>query len=171
MRHGPTEYNADDRLRGWMDPPLNEEGFALARGVRVPDLPTYSSDLLRAVQTAEAIGHPFTLVPELRPWNVGVFQGQPGSAAHPKLVEYFDSPNVRVPFGEPWAEFQGRLLGWVVGLRSDCVLVTHFRCCRLLLAWAAAGYRGIDRDTVLRDESSVASVFELELPRSNRVSF
>lgn len=164
VRHGPTDFNDGGRLRGWMDPPLNEGGMALARAVRVPDLPTYSSDLLRARQTAELIGRPYTPVPQLRPWNVGVFQGQPGAVVHPRLVEYFDSPNTRVPFGEPWNEFQERLLGWVASLREDCILITHFRCCRLLLAWVAAGCRGVDRDTMLQDASPVASVYEVEIP-------
>ena len=164
VRHGPTDFNDGDRLRGWMDPPLNDGGLILARAVVVPDLPVYSSDLLRARQTAECLGRPFTLTPELRPWNVGVFQGRPGAVVHPRLVEYFDSPDVRVPFGESWNEFQERLLRWAETLRSDCVLVTHFRCCRLLLAWAATGYRGIDRAVMLRDETAPATVFEIELP-------
>lgn len=167
VRHGPTDFNDEDRLRGWMDPPLNAAGLEMARRIEVPEhLPVFSSDLLRAIQTAEAIGLPFTRVPELRPWNVGVFQGHPGRTVHRRLIEYFNNPAIRVPFGEPWNEFQARLLGWVGALICDCIVVTHFRCCRLLLAWAAAGYRDVDRGVMLEDASPVTSVFTLELPGS-----
>lgn len=165
VRHGPTDFNFDGRLRGWMNPPLNEEGFRLAKAVLIPDgLPVYTSDLLRAVQTAQALDKPFIVVPELRPWNVGIFAGQPAAVVHPRLVKYYDLQNVPVPFGESWLEFQKRLLSWVKKLQHSCVLVTHFRCCRLLLAWQAANYVDVDRVTMLCDESPVASTYALTLP-------
>lgn len=62
VRHGETAYNASGRYQGHTQISLNERGFAQAavvaqrlRHSRVDAL--YSSDLLRAVQTAEAIAH------------------------------------------------------------------------------------------------------------------
>jgi probable phosphoglycerate mutase len=60
-RHGQTAFNADGRLRGLSDPPLDETGIAEVS--RLADVlaakqPTVviSSPLQRAVATAEAIG-------------------------------------------------------------------------------------------------------------------
>ena len=60
-RHGRTAFNADGRLRGLSDPPLDEVGIAqVARlaAVLAAEHPTVvvSSPLQRAVVTAEAIG-------------------------------------------------------------------------------------------------------------------
>ena len=60
IRHGETPWNAVGRLQGHQDIPLNELGMAQARRVAhalreegIEQL--YSSDLLRARQTAEAV--------------------------------------------------------------------------------------------------------------------
>lgn len=60
VRHGETAYNASGRYQGHMQISLNERGMAQAEcvGQRLrlqPFRAIYSSDLLRAVQTAEAI--------------------------------------------------------------------------------------------------------------------
>lgn len=66
VRHGETEYNAIGRYQGHTQISLNARGFAQAtvvgqrlRNTRFDAI--YSSDLLRAVQTAEAIAHHHTL--------------------------------------------------------------------------------------------------------------
>lgn len=60
VRHGRTALNADGRLRGHLDPPLDEVGEQQAAAVaavlaqwRMAKIP--SSPLLRALQTAQAI--------------------------------------------------------------------------------------------------------------------
>jgi probable phosphoglycerate mutase len=61
VRHGQTEWNRIERFRGRADVPLNETGIkqAEATGNRVAakwkPVAIYSSPLLRAVKTAEAI--------------------------------------------------------------------------------------------------------------------
>jgi probable phosphoglycerate mutase len=61
VRHGETDWNAEGRMQGHMDIPLNEVGRNQARllanelqGLHVDAL--YSSDLKRAWQTAEILG-------------------------------------------------------------------------------------------------------------------
>jgi probable phosphoglycerate mutase len=69
LRHGPTEWNALGRFQGHTDIPLSAEGLAKMRGLR-PPVPfhaarPYASPLIRARQTAEALGLP-NPVPDAR---------------------------------------------------------------------------------------------------------
>lgn len=166
LRHGPTVLNETGRLRGWMDPPLSVDGVRQAEAVVLPfAAPVHSSDLCRATQTADIVarGAPVVHSPALRPWNVGVFQGQPTEIVHPRLVQYQTS-DLRVPFGEPWSDFVRRFLGYVQQLRSDTILVTHFRCCKLLLAFAAGGFRCVDMSVMQRDDVGTATVSVVNVP-------
>jgi broad specificity phosphatase PhoE len=84
VRHGETEWNAELREMGHLDSPLTPLGIqqAQALGRRLKNLgfdALYSSDLGRAVQTAEIIGRicdkPVQLNSSLRERHMGVFQG------------------------------------------------------------------------------------------------
>jgi broad specificity phosphatase PhoE len=161
VRHGPTVLNERGRLRGWMDPPLTAEGLEQAEALRLPSLPMLSSDLKRAAQTALAAGRRATLTPALRPWNVGSFAGQPTQLVHPKLCEYVQQPEQPVPFGESWEQFEGRFLSFLRMLRSDCVLFTHFRNLRVLMALTP---HGVARSALLEPwESPLGATVEVEL--------
>ena len=61
-RHGQTDYNAESRMQGRLDIPLNEKGKDQARATRekVKDIKfdaVYSSPLIRAVETASIVGN------------------------------------------------------------------------------------------------------------------
>jgi broad specificity phosphatase PhoE len=86
VRHGVTGWNRALRLQGHTDVPLNEEGLEQARrlGARLaamnrPPQRVWSSDLMRAVQTAEAIAGPLNLpiqtTPLLRETMLGAWEG------------------------------------------------------------------------------------------------
>jgi 2,3-bisphosphoglycerate-dependent phosphoglycerate mutase len=75
IRHGLTDWNLEGRYQGQSDIPLNAEGLAQARrlaerlkGTSIEAL--FSSDLLRAYQTAkilgECLGLPVQADPRLR---------------------------------------------------------------------------------------------------------
>ena len=62
-RHGQTDWNALNKVCGATDRPLNEKGFEQAENIGKnlsaelsAEYKIYSSDLARAVQTAEAVG-------------------------------------------------------------------------------------------------------------------
>jgi probable phosphoglycerate mutase len=85
IRHGETAWNVDTRIQGQLDIPLNETGRwqaeRLARAVADEGVSAiYSSDLLRAYQTAQAIaqatGLPVSTEAALRERGFGDFQGQ-----------------------------------------------------------------------------------------------
>lgn len=84
VRHGETDWNADGRLQGQTDRPLSEFGRRQAR--RLADElvdeelgAIYSSDLVRARETAEIVagrlGMPVNLDPDLREKDWGTWEG------------------------------------------------------------------------------------------------
>jgi probable phosphoglycerate mutase len=92
IRHGETAWNAEQRIQGHRDLPLNATGLAqaeaLARRLAGEHFDAiYSSDLLRARQTAQALvdthGLPARLEPELRERNFGCCEGK----THEEILE------------------------------------------------------------------------------------
>ena len=87
VRHGETAWNADGRVQGHLDIALNAVGRTQARRLAAKlrdegepiDL-IYSSDLARALQTAQAVadgtGAPLRLAPALRERRFGAFEGR-----------------------------------------------------------------------------------------------
>jgi 2,3-bisphosphoglycerate-dependent phosphoglycerate mutase len=96
MRHGESTWNAEDRFAGWVDVPLTDHGRDQARAVgrlfaargQVPGA-VYTSDLRRAVETAELVtGRPGW--PQLRQLNerhYGALQGRRRADALAELGE------------------------------------------------------------------------------------
>ncbi|MET0334434.1 MAG: histidine phosphatase family protein [Rhizobacter sp.] len=84
IRHGETAWNVDTRIQGQLDIPLNDTGRWQAErlGAALADEgleAIYSSDLLRAHETAQAVGRATGLVVHsdvgLRERGFGSFQG------------------------------------------------------------------------------------------------
>jgi len=84
VRHGETAWNAETRMQGQLDVPLNARGQwqAARMAAALADEPLdaiYSSDLSRAAETADAlaaaVGRPVVAVPGLRERCFGVFEG------------------------------------------------------------------------------------------------
>jgi len=84
VRHGETDWNAEGRLQGHTDTPLNDYGrrqaAALAEQLAGDGIAAiYASDLSRARETAEIVGGriglPVSVVPDLREKNWGSWEG------------------------------------------------------------------------------------------------
>ena len=86
VRHGETNWNAERRMQGHIDIPLNAKGISQAErlanaliGVKHSFDVIYSSDLERALHTANAVASALSLdvqiTPRLRERNVGKLQG------------------------------------------------------------------------------------------------
>jgi broad specificity phosphatase PhoE len=84
LRHGETDWNLTGRAQGHADVPLNATGHAQARTVArvlagLGPVRLWSSDLMRAVQTAEHVGAATGLAVEkdarLREYDVGERSG------------------------------------------------------------------------------------------------
>jgi probable phosphoglycerate mutase len=102
IRHGETPWNADRRIQGQIDIELNAHGRrqAHAAGRWLKDegaTALYSSDLLRAWHTAQAVGADCgltpILAPELRERRYGIFEGltyDEAKGKHPHEYEQFE---------------------------------------------------------------------------------
>jgi broad specificity phosphatase PhoE len=84
VRHGETDWNLERRVQGHADRPLNETGRAQARALaetlaEEPLDAVYSSDLVRAHETARIVAEPralqVTALGELREKNFGTWEG------------------------------------------------------------------------------------------------
>jgi 2,3-bisphosphoglycerate-dependent phosphoglycerate mutase len=146
VRHGKTVLNSLDdseKLRGWLDVPLNDEGLEeaemTARQVsQYPVAAIYCSDLLRARQTAAAIARATKLgvisTSELRPWNVGSLAGKQVSTILDELQQLELDPDRPAPDGESFLQFYDRYslklreLLKIADRSSGCIVaVTHVR--------------------------------------------
>jgi len=91
VTHAESVHHIEGNVGGWYDTPLTDKGRQQAGQVaerlrsllRKQPVELFSSDLLRASQTAEAIGARFgveaVLMPALREMSNGVAEGQPES--------------------------------------------------------------------------------------------
>ena len=153
IRHGETSWNQEQRYQGQQDSPLSELGLAQAAKTaaflaRMKIDVIYTSDLLRAKLTAEAIARPHGLTPiadpRLREINFGVWEGltrEEVQARYPELfsARFRDNINVRVPGGELPGEVAERLAEFVQELQSkhlhqNIAAVSHGGALRLLIA-------------------------------------
>jgi broad specificity phosphatase PhoE len=122
VRHSTTEMNADkdnphtdEKVRGWIDVPLNQEGIRTAQNTanilkNKNIIKIYSSDLKRASQTAEIISKknlaPIALMPRLRSWNVGKLAGTEYNKGVEIMKAYaMKAPDRPMPGGESWNDF------------------------------------------------------------------
>ena len=99
IRHGETAWNVDGRIQGHLDIPLNDAGLwqaaQAARALADESIAAiYSSDLLRAYATAEAVartsGAPLRAERDLRERGFGEFQGRTFKdieASHPEAAQ------------------------------------------------------------------------------------
>lgn len=155
VRHGQTAWNAELRCQGHMDVPLDEDGRRQARELaeRMSGLPiraVFSSDLIRAGETAEFLAAPHNLrpvlTPALRERQMGVWEGLTVGERESRWPHLWvrweggekDPPGLNL---EPYAAMVERLLGELGRLAreyrgSDVAAVTHGGCIFALLETA-----------------------------------
>lgn len=123
IRHGETDYNQQQRLCGWSDPPLNGAGRKQAEAIAcslksVEFHRIYVSGLRRAIETAEIIrGNKAIEVihdSNLRELNFGGFEGETMKnieIVHPDLFQSLrlDSIHFKFPQGESMEEMHLRV--------------------------------------------------------------
>ena len=131
IRHGETAWNVDARLQGHLDIPLNDTGrwqarrLALALADETIDA-VYSSDLLRALETAQAVaaagsGRAIVTDTGLRERGFGEFEGLTFNEIEARWPEQSERWRKRDPAygpagGEVLADFYTRCVATVTRL-------------------------------------------------------
>jgi probable phosphoglycerate mutase len=144
IRHGETAWNAEHRVQGQLDVPLNATGLAQAEAVaralaQEKFDAIYSSDLTRALRTAQplavALGLSIAQDRDLRERDYGVFQKLTYAevkARYPEDYARFEArdPDFSFRTGESLREFSARSIEVIARIerenRGKSVLVfTH----------------------------------------------
>ena len=138
VRHGPTHAKS---MIGWTDLPADlsdQSAIARLNAYLPPAAPVISSDLRRAVATADCLAPRRRLAhdPGLREIHFGLWEDQTHDAlaADPNhagaLQAFWQKPGPsRAPNGECWDEMQARVLASLdrlTGLAPDVIVVCHF---------------------------------------------
>lgn len=132
IRHGETAWNVDGRIQGQLDIPLNDTGrwqvHRLALAVADEGISAiYSSDLLRALETAQAVargcGQPVTTEVGLRERGFGSFEGMSFDEIKRRWPEQGErwrkrDPDFSAPGGETLREFSARAVACVARLAA-----------------------------------------------------
>ena len=154
-RHGETDWNAVGRWQGHTDRALTERGrrqaVELAERLANDAIDAvYSSDLLRAVETAEPVakrlGLPLQTVPELREVDVGTWAGLTRDEVAERFPDGFrrwSEWQTGWEDGETYDEMGERVVGAILRLAGEhpgerILVVSHGGAIRALHA-AAAG--------------------------------
>ena len=158
IRHGETAWNAEGRLQGTKDIPLNELGRRqaarsgniladlLARKARDKrDLAYVASPLGRARSTMdfvrEVLGLPageYGLDDRLREIGYGEWEGSTLAEMQARDPEFYarrltQKWTMSSPGGETYASVQLRMRDWYDSLKADTVAVAHGGTCRALM--------------------------------------
>lgn len=151
VRHGETDYNVAHRWQGQLQIPLNANGRAQAHALRdvlvdVTFTGVYSSDLIRAYDTARIITEPhnvgITAEPRFREMLLGVFQGKTRDELHEQYPTQVEKWNIDDSFAPDGGESrlttrQRALAAWQAMLAADdaetLLMVTHGGVLRMLM--------------------------------------
>jgi probable phosphoglycerate mutase len=120
LRHGETELNAQNRFRGHLDVPLDQNGLQQAQEAAQFILKEYPgvvrivcSPLTRARQTAQpiadALGIPVEIDQRLISWHLGMLTGQNRDDFKDVLQQHIDNPTDPIPGGESLDEVRERV--------------------------------------------------------------
>jgi broad specificity phosphatase PhoE len=158
IRHGETDWNAEGRLQGTLDIPLNERGRqqavsagSILAGLLVRDgrdaasMPFVASPLGRARMTMElargALKLPlddYAIDPRLREIGYGQWEGSTLAEAQRADPELFAARvvakwTVAAPGGECYVDVEQRVGAWYAELTQDTVAVAHGGTARALM--------------------------------------
>ncbi len=168
VRHGETDWNAERRLQGQLDIPLNKVGRlqsaqcgstlrSLIRARRkVPaDFAFFASPLSRARETMEILRggldlprEGYAIEPRLAELSFGRWEGLTyaevralDSAA--LSVRERDKWNFTTPDGESYAGLLARVRAWHAGVKGDIIVAAHGGVARALSrAWCTSSAPG-----------------------------
>lgn len=184
LRHGQTPFNAERRMQGHMDTPLNARGVqqAAAMGALlrrlIPDTAGWrivASPLTRAQDTAKAVGAALDLPVEtdrrLIEVTVGEWEGRlldDVAAEHPELFKsrqwFFHAPG-----GETYDQMTSRIGAWLDDLAPEpdrkVIAVCHGVTSRVLRGL----YAGMSAEDALMLEVPQDAIYRLSRQMMERI--
>ena len=174
IRPGETEWNRQGRWQGWVSIPLNDLGrrqaTALANFIRHIGMGAlYTSDLKRALETAECLAQPlgFTPIPDarLRERNIGLWQGLTLDEMRAWYPDEYatmlsDIDGYRIPGGESRNDVRARVTKALNDIlkqsSSETVgILSHTTAIKVLLGDLIPGYNPLEVDL---DNTSVTTI-------------
>jgi len=172
LRHGPTEWNAAGRIQGHTDIPLSDAGLAKMAALRLPLAVrrVYASPMLRARQTAEALGLPGPMYDaRLMEQNWGSWEGLTRDEifAHHGADAFLKAGSnqgeaFRPGGGESTGELHARVASFLKDVaedQGDAVAVAHLGVLRAAYTLAT----GWDMATPMPAELDVSKILVLRL--------
>lgn len=166
VRHGRTLVNAENRLQGRIDHPLDEVGrrqsIEIAGALRNIDR-VISSPLLRAMETAEAFNQKIDVEPRFIELDYGDFDGIPQNEVSEEVWKNWRSDiNYRPPNGESLAELNSRVCQALNELVDEArelniVVVSHVSPIKAAIAWAV-GIEVSSSWRMLLDRGSISRI-------------
>ncbi|MFZ6005022.1 MAG: histidine phosphatase family protein [Actinomycetota bacterium] len=167
VRHGRTEANANGLLVGRrIDPGLDEVGRRQAQALRTVlsgAARVISSPLLRARETADALGLPMQVDERWIEIDYGTFDGMPlADLPAATWVEWRADTQFALEGGESLAAVGERVRSAAEELVEECrdrdvVVVTHVSPIKAVTAWAL----GVDDETIWRMYCAPGSITEI----------
>ena len=145
IRHGESETNKAHRWTGWLDVSLTEKGkqdalFARSILENVKFDKIYTSDLRRAIQTAEIAlpGCGYETTPLIREMNVGNIAGKSSDALTPEMRRRIPEEGYAHLGGESQEQFGSRIREFMASLEAlDCenvAVFSHAGCLKRMLS-------------------------------------
>lgn len=140
-RHAEVKKDAEGKMRGLLNDPLDEKGRQQAEDLATyfkdrPLYAIYTDDLKRTQQTAEPLaalkGIKMRVDPELRSWDVGSdLEGRSIEANEDKIKRLKSQPHLVPVGGQSWGDYQQQVRRffnryWEQGLETGpLMLVLH----------------------------------------------
>jgi broad specificity phosphatase PhoE len=146
VRHGRTAQNAERRLLGRLDVPLDDLGRQQAQALgRVEVLrqadKVISSPLIRARDTAQAFGRPVEVDERWTEIDYGIYDGQQLESVPDLWRQWGENLGYQPERGESLLAVGERVRAacadiWSEARRQDVVVVTHVSPLKAAVAWA-----------------------------------
>ncbi|MFV0308066.1 MAG: histidine phosphatase family protein [Desertimonas sp.] len=174
LRHGRTRLNAQGRLQGRVDEPLDEVGEAQAKAAAAhlgPVDQVISSPLRRARETAAAFGQPVEIDDRWVELSYGIYEGVPHAEVPSEAwANWKQDPDWVPEGGESLATLDARVRTACEDIRSraadrDVVVVSHVSPIKAAVAWAL----GVGPEMSWRSHLSHASICRIDTRRAEPI--
>jgi broad specificity phosphatase PhoE len=175
VRHAQNDDDAEGRIRGLKDQPLNEQGEKQLKWLRSffdgkMVLAVITDDLSRTRATAMAVAQACNCGIDtdicLRSWDLGKLEGK-SMAAHKLEIQDLKTHPDKVPVaGESWGAFKRkciesmeRLVRKAMESSAPLVIVTHGSWIQIFFEQYADGYESKSYDDTPLDQAGIAALY------------